>query len=47
MPRTEERIELSPTEARQASREGVSRYVLGASLVLVIVAFVVIYSVFF
>ncbi|HWK46809.1 MAG TPA: hypothetical protein VNT30_18960 [Stellaceae bacterium] len=33
----------SPTEARQASKEGVGRYVLTASLVLVVIAFIVAY----
>ena len=36
-------VELPPTAARQASNEGVVRYVLMISLALVIVAFVVVY----
>ena len=36
-------IELPPTAARQATNEGVVRYVLMISLALVIVAFVVVY----
>lgn len=35
-----------PTAARQGSREGVVRYVLGISLALVIVAMVIAYLVF-
>ena len=40
-------IEVSPTEARQATREGVTRYVLMGSLALVIIAFAIAYLVFF
>lgn len=38
-------IDLPPTQARQASKEGVVRYVLGISLVLVIIAFIIAYFV--
>ena len=34
---------LSATEARGGSTPGVTRYVLGASLILVVVAFAVVY----
>lgn len=34
-------------EARQATREGVGRYVLGISLAAVIIAFVIIYFIYF
>jgi hypothetical protein len=37
------RLEVSTTEARQGTRENVVRYVLGISLVLVIIGFSVIY----
>jgi hypothetical protein len=37
--------ELRPDEARQATKEGVGRYVLGISLFLVIVAFAIAYFV--
>ena len=40
-------IEVPTVEARQATREGVGRYVLITSLILVIVAFVILYLVFF
>jgi hypothetical protein len=36
----------SPTEARQASKEGVGRYVLSISLFLVIVMFIAAYFLF-
>jgi hypothetical protein len=36
--------ELSAIEARQASKEGVVRYVLGISLVLVIAGFLIAYD---
>lgn len=36
-------VELPATEARQASKEGVVRYVLGLSLVLVVIAFIIAY----
>lgn len=36
-------IEVPTTAARSATKEGVGRYVLGISLVLVIVAFVLAY----
>ncbi|MBV9521343.1 MAG: hypothetical protein JO010_01035 [Alphaproteobacteria bacterium] len=39
----EDRVEVPATEARQASREGVVRYVLMASLAAVIVAFIIAY----
>lgn len=39
----DDRIVKNPTEARAGSREGVVRYILGASLVLVVVLFVVSY----
>ena len=35
--------ELSPTDARQASKEGLVRYVLGISLALVIAGFAIAY----
>jgi hypothetical protein len=38
-------IEVPATAARSATKEGVGRYVLGVSLVLVIVAFVIAYFV--
>jgi hypothetical protein len=38
-------IEKSPTEARQAEKSGVVRYVLAASLALVVIAFAIIYLV--
>lgn len=41
------RLEVPVTEARQATREGVVRYVLAGSLALVIVAFVIIYFIYF
>ena len=40
------RIVESATEARQGTKEGVVRYVLVASLVLVVVLFVVAYELF-
>jgi hypothetical protein len=40
-----DRIEKSPTEARQAEKSGVVRYVLAASLALVVIAFAIIYLV--
>ena len=43
MAENEGHVEKSPTAARQASNEGVVRYVLMISLALVIVAFVVVY----
>jgi hypothetical protein len=43
--RPEGRIERTPTEARQSSKEGVVRYVLAGGLVLVVIAFVIIYGV--
>jgi len=39
----EHRIERSPTEARQAEKRGIVRYVLAASLALVVIAFAVVY----
>jgi hypothetical protein len=36
----------SPTEVRQASKEGVGRYVLSVSLFLVIVLFIAAYALF-
>ena len=41
------RIFASGTEARQATKEGVVRYVLLASLVLVVVLFIVAYKMLF
>jgi hypothetical protein len=38
-------VEIPPTAARQATNEGIVRYVLVISLALVIVAFVVVYLV--
>jgi hypothetical protein len=40
---SDHRIERSPTEARQAEKHGVVRYVLAASLTLVVIAFAVVY----
>jgi hypothetical protein len=40
-------IEVSGREARQATREGVARYVLAVSLGLVVVAFAILWLVFF
>lgn len=37
--------ELNSTQARQATKEGVARYVLGISLTLVIIGFVIAYLV--
>ena len=37
-------VELSATAARQATKDGVVRYVLGVSLILVIAGFLVAYS---
>lgn len=34
-------IEKSPTDARAASKEGVGRYVLGISIALVIILFII------
>ncbi len=42
----EKRIVVDKTEARQATKEGVVRYVLAASLALVVVLFVIAYIVF-
>ncbi|HEV2100910.1 MAG TPA: hypothetical protein VGR45_18535 [Stellaceae bacterium] len=39
----DDRIVVSETEARQATKEGVVRYVLAISLVLVVVLFAVAY----
>lgn len=36
-------IGKSPTQARQAEKSGVVRYVLAASLALVVIAFAIIY----
>jgi hypothetical protein len=36
-------IEITPTDARQGSKEGVVRYVLGISLTLVIIGFIAAY----
>ena len=36
-------IERTPTQARQAEKRGIVRYVLAASLTLIVIAFVVIY----
>jgi hypothetical protein len=40
-----DRIVKSPTDARSASKEGVVRYVLGISIALVIILFIVGYLV--
>lgn len=37
----EQRTVRSPTEARQASKEGVVRYVLAGGLILVVLAFAI------
>jgi hypothetical protein len=42
----DKRIVVDPVEARQATKEGVVRYVLLVSLVLVVVLFIVAYFVF-
>ena len=39
------RVNLATDEARGATTPGMTRYILGASLVLIIVAFVVVYFV--
>ncbi|HTW54290.1 MAG TPA: hypothetical protein VME45_20550 [Stellaceae bacterium] len=39
------RIVKSPTDARAASKEGVGRYVLGISIALVIILFIIGYLV--
>ena len=41
-----ERTVVTGTEARQSTKEGVVRYVLLASLVLVVVLFIVAYELF-
>jgi hypothetical protein len=38
-------VEKSPTEARQAEKSGVVRYVLAVSLALVVIAFAIVYFV--
>jgi hypothetical protein len=43
MAENEGHVEKSPTAARQASNEGVVRYILMISLALVIIAFVIAY----
>jgi hypothetical protein len=43
--RSDAPIERTPTEARQGSKEGVTRYVLAGGLVLVIIAFAIAYGV--
>jgi hypothetical protein len=40
-----QRTVKSPTDARAASKEGVGRYVLGVSLALVVVVFIIGYLV--
>jgi hypothetical protein len=45
--RTGGRLDVSTTEARQGSQEGVVRYVLGMSLALVVLAFAIAYFVYF
>ena len=45
MAENKEHVEIPPTAERQATKEGVVRYVLVISLALVIVAFVVVYLV--
>jgi hypothetical protein len=45
MAEDKEYVERAPTAVRQATKEGVVRYVLMISLGLVIVAFVVVYLV--
>ena len=40
-----DRIVKSPSQARSASKEGVLRYVLGISLALVVILFIVGYQV--
>ena len=42
--RTEEPVEVSGTEARGGSTPGMTRYILGFSLILVIAVFVLIYN---
>ena len=42
----DKRIVVDTTEARQATKEGVVRYVLLISLVLVVVLFVIAYLIF-
>jgi hypothetical protein len=41
-----EPIVKTPTEARSASKEGVVRYVLGGSLVLVVILFAIGFALF-
>jgi hypothetical protein len=43
--RPETPIERTPAEARQAEKSGVVRYVLAASLTLVVIVFAIIYFV--
>jgi hypothetical protein len=45
-PNNKRPVHLDTDEARGASTSGVARYVLGASLVLVIVVFVAIYYIY-
>lgn len=41
----DDRVEVGKVDARAGATPGVTRYVLGASLILVIVVFIVIYAV--
>ena len=41
----DEQIHLNTTEARGGATPGMTRYILGASLILVIVAFAIVYLV--
>ena len=43
--RPETPIERTPTEARQAEKSGVVRYLLAASLMLAVIVFAIIYFV--
>ena len=40
-----DRVKLETDEARGATTPGMTRYILGASLILIIVAFVIVYFV--
>jgi hypothetical protein len=43
MERRDDEIHITPEEARSGAKLGVVRYVLGISLVLVILAFILVY----
>jgi hypothetical protein len=43
----DQHIARNPNEARQSTKEGVVRYVLGISLVVVVIALFVAYKIYF